>query len=454
MFEFEDNLAHSAKIKVIGVGGGGGNAVKTMIRSKMEGVEFIVANTDVQALRNHEAMVKIQMGAELTKGLGAGSNPEIGRNAALEDIRTLQETLSGSDMIFITAGMGGGTGTGAAPVIARVARDVGALVVGVGTKPFAFEGKRRQRQAEGGIDELRQEVDTLITIPNEKLLTVSGKETPMLDTFKMADCILLQAVKGISDLITIPGLINLDFADVRTVMRETGMALMGTATAKGENRALEAARLAISSPLLENISISGATGILLNITGSSSVTLFEVNEACKLIQEEAHEDANIIFGAVIDDRLKDEIRVTVIATGFNKGSAVRKPEATQEKPTLFPARNWGSRPTASTASAVREAHLSREPMAATPVAERPRVGFSRMEVNRRPEDAGREKWITLGQVDGLATTVTKPAPAIPPRASFAREREGTELKQLVPDSEADELGDEYDVPAFIRRRAD
>ena len=318
MFEFEENLAHTAKIKVVGAGGGGGNAVKTMIRAKMDGVEFMAANTDVQALQANEAMVKIQLGAKLTKGLGAGSNPDVGRNAALEDIRAIQEALIGSDLVFITAGMGGGTGTGAAPIIARVAKEVGALTVGVVTKPFAFEGRKRQRQAELGIEELKREVDTLITIPNERLLTVAGKDTPMLDAFKMADNILLQAVRGISDLITIPGLINLDFADVRTVMRETGMALMGTGTARGENRALEAAKGAISSPLLENVSISGATGILLNITGSSGMTLFEVNEASKLIQEEAHEEANIIFGAVVDDRMQDEIRVTVIATGFNR----------------------------------------------------------------------------------------------------------------------------------------
>ncbi len=318
MFEFEDNLAGNATIKVIGVGGGGGNAVRTMIRSKLDGVEFIAANTDIQALRSHEAMVKIQLGNKLTKGLGAGSNPEVGRDAALEDVRTLQEALAGADLVFITAGLGGGTGTGAAPIIARVAKEVGALTVGVVTMPFAFEGKKRRQKAEQGMEALKNEVDTLITIPNEKLLSVSGKETALLDTFKMADSVLLQAVKGISDLITTPGLINLDFADVKTVMRETGMALMGTGSAHGESRALEAAKMAISSPLLENVSIAGARGILLNITGSSSMTLFEVNEASKLVQEEAHEDANIIFGAVIDDSMKDEIRVTVIATGFNR----------------------------------------------------------------------------------------------------------------------------------------
>src|SRR4029434_6028914 len=319
MFEFEEDLSQTAQIKVIGVGGGGSNAVNTMIRAKLDGVEFIAANTDVQALRSNAAQVKVQIGRELTKGLGAGANPEVGKNAAMEDQGALAEVIGGADMVFITAGMGGGTGTGAAPIIARVAKELGALTVGVVTKPFAFEGKKRARQADLGIDGLRECVDTLIVIPNERLLHVAGKDTPMIDTFKMADEILLQAVKGISDLITIPGLINLDFADVKTIMGEMGMALMGTGTGRGENRSIDAAQKAISSPLLENISINGATGIIINISGPSNMTLFEVNEASKLIQQEAHEDANIIFGAVLDDKLKEDIRVTVIATGFSKG---------------------------------------------------------------------------------------------------------------------------------------
>ncbi len=318
MFEFEENLAQNAKIKVIGVGGGGGNAVNTMIRSKLDGVEFIAANTDVQALKFSEATIKLQIGAQVTKGLGAGANPEVGRQAALEDEKHIAEVLMGADLVFITCGMGGGTGTGAAPVIAKVAKELGALTVGVVTKPFAFEGKKRGKHADLGVDHLRENVDTLITIPNEKLLTVAGKDTPMLDTFKRADEVLLQAVKGISDLITIPGLINLDFADVRTIMGEMGMALMGTGVGEGESRAMEAAQKAISSPLLENVSINGATGIIINITGPSDMTLFEVNEASKLIQQEAHEEANIIFGAVIDEKMKGGLRVTVIATGFNK----------------------------------------------------------------------------------------------------------------------------------------
>lgn len=320
MFEFEENLAQNAQIKVIGVGGGGGNAVNTMIRSELEGVEFIAANTDVQALKHSQANIKLQIGAEATKGLGAGANPEIGRAAAQEDEAHVAEVLSTADLVFITCGMGGGTGTGAAPVIARIAKEMGALTVGVVTKPFAFEGKKRARHAELGVEELRECVDTLITIPNEKLLAVAGKDTPMLDTFKKADEVLLQAVKGISDLITIPGLINLDFADVRTIMGEMGMALMGSGTGDGENRAMEAAQKAISSPLLENVSINGATGIIINISGPADMTLFEVNEASKMVQQEAHEEANIIFGAVIDEKLKDRLRVTVIATGFNKKS--------------------------------------------------------------------------------------------------------------------------------------
>ncbi len=318
MIEFEENLSQNAKIKVIGVGGGGGNVIQTMIKSNLDGVEFIAANTDAQALRVNEATVKIQLGTGLTKGLGAGANPEIGRRAALEDEQAIAQTLGDADMVFVTAGMGGGTGTGAAPVIAKVAKDCGALTVGVVTRPFAFEGKKRSRQAEAGIEALQDEVDTLITIPNDRLLAVSGKDLPIVDAFKMADQILLHAVRSISDLITIPGLINLDFADVRTVMQEMGMALMGTGVRSGENRAIEAAKAAISSPLLENVSISGATGVLINITGASNMTLFEVNEASKLIQEEAHEDANIIFGAVIDDNMGDDLRITVIATGFNK----------------------------------------------------------------------------------------------------------------------------------------
>ncbi len=310
---------------MIGVGGGGGNAVNTMIAGKLTGVDFIVANTDAQAIEANRATVKIQLGEQITKGLGAGANPEIGRRAAMEDEAKLREYLAGADMIFITAGMGGGTGTGGAPVIAKIAHEIGALTVGVVTKPFMFEGKKRMRQADEGIHELKQSVDTLIVIPNQRLLSIAARTTTMLEAFNRADDILLQAVRGISDLIMTPGLINLDFADVRTVMAEMGLALMGAATASGENRAIEAAQKAISSPLLEDISIHGARGLLINITGGPDLGLHEVNEAATMIQEEAHEDANIIFGAVIDERMKDEIRVTVIATGFGEKEERRQP---------------------------------------------------------------------------------------------------------------------------------
>ena len=321
----EHNNSLTARIKVIGIGGGGGNAVNTMIGAKLGGVDFMVANTDAQSLEASQAPVRIQLGGMVTKGLGAGANPEIGRRAALEDQEMIREYLDGSDMIFITAGMGGGTGTGGAPVIARLAREVGALTVGVVTKPFIFEGKKRMRQAEEGIEELKASVDTLIVIPNQRLLSIAAKTTTMLEAFHKADDVLLQAVRGISDLIITPGLINLDFADVRTVMAEMGLALMGASSASGENRAIEAAQKAISSPLLEDISIQGARGVLINITGGPDLCLHEVNEAASMIQEEAHDDANIIFGAVIDESLTDEIRITVIATGFGEIKEEKKP---------------------------------------------------------------------------------------------------------------------------------
>jgi cell division protein FtsZ len=324
MFEIVEQQNLTARIKVIGIGGGGGNAVNTMIGGRLSGVDFIVANTDAQSLEASRAPVKIQLGATVTKGLGAGANPEIGRRAALEDEEVISEYLSGSDMIFITAGMGGGTGTGGAPVVARLAREAGALTVGVVTKPFMFEGKKRMRQAEEGIENLKASVDTLIVIPNQRLLSIAAKTTTMLEAFHRADDVLLQAVRGISDLIITPGLINLDFADVRTVMAEMGLALMGAAAATGENRAIEAAQKAISSPLLEDISIQGARGVLINITGGPDLCLHEVNEAASLIQEEAHDDANIIFGSVIDETMTDEIRITVIATGFGETREERK----------------------------------------------------------------------------------------------------------------------------------
>lgn len=320
MFELTDVCSeNSARIKVIGVGGGGGNAVNTMISYSLGGVDFIIANTDAQALGVSSSPNKIQIGMQITKGLGAGSNPEIGKKSALESRDQIQQYLEGADMIFIAAGLGGGTGTGAAPIIAEIARESSALTVAVVTKPFQFEGKKRNTQAEDGIEQLRDVVDTLIVVPNQRLLSLGGRNLSLREAFKKADDILYQAVKGISDLIMVPGLINLDFADVKNIMSSMGMALMGTGTASGENRAVEAAQRAISSPLLEDNTIQGARGILLNITGGSDLSLYEVNEASSLIQAEAHEDANIIFGTVIDETMGDEIRITVIATGFDDG---------------------------------------------------------------------------------------------------------------------------------------
>jgi cell division protein FtsZ len=325
-FELDEDVTFKARIKVVGAGGGGGNAINTMIASGIEAVEFIAANTDAQALRHSRAQVKIQIGKSLTRGLGAGADPTVGRQAALEDTSAIADAIAGADMVFVTAGMGGGTGTGASPVIARIAKDCGALTVGVVTKPFGFEGKRRMRSAKDGIEELREAVDTLITIPNDRLLSIAGKSTSIMDGFRMVDDVLYRAVKGISDLISTTGHINADFADVRAVMSEKGMALMGTGVRTGENRAVLAAQDAVSSPLLDNVSIEGARGVLINITGPSNMTLVEVQEAATLIQEAAHEDAMIIFGHVVDDSLGDAVSVTVIATGFG--------EAKSEAPSL------------------------------------------------------------------------------------------------------------------------
>ena len=314
---FNEEARNDARIKVIGVGGGGNNAVNRMIDSGMEHIEFIVANTDLQALRMSRAATKIQLGVKLTNGLGAGANPEIGRKAALEDSDKIIEVLEGADMVFVTAGLGGGTGTGAAPIIASLASEMGALTVAVVTKPFAFEGKRRMQQAERGISELMESVDTTIVIPNEKLLAVA-ENAGFFESFRVADDILRQGVQGISDIITIPGIINRDFADVRAIMAGMGYAVMGTATAAGEHRTVEAAQRAIASPLLEAGAIDGARGILINITGSNSLKLAEVQQACTIIQSASHEDANIIFGAVLDEKMKDAVKITVIATGFKE----------------------------------------------------------------------------------------------------------------------------------------
>jgi cell division protein FtsZ len=321
--QYNDEVARGAKIKVIGVGGGGGNAVNRMIAAKLEGVEFIVANTDVQALQLSQAPVKLQLGVKLTSGLGAGANPDMGRRAALEDSEKIIEALEGADMVFVTAGLGGGTGTGAAPVIASLASEMGALTVAVVTRPFSFEGKRRMQQAERGMEELLEGVDTMIVIPNEKLLAVA-KDAGFFESFRVADDVLLQGVQGISDIITIPGIINRDFADVKTTMAGMGYAVMGTAIRSGENRAIAAAQAAMASPLLEAGAIDGARGILINISGSSSLKLSEVNIASTLIQNAAHEDANIIFGAVLDESMGDNVKITVIATGFRQDHMGRR----------------------------------------------------------------------------------------------------------------------------------
>src|SRR5712672_1323419 len=320
--QFNEDPRTNAKIKVIGVGGGGGNAVNRMISAGVEGVEFVVANTDLQALQLSRAPVKIQLGTKLTNGLGAGANPEVGRRGALEDADKIIEALEGADMVFVTTGLGGGTGTGAAPIIASLASEMGALTVAVVTKPFAFEGRRRMAQAERGLAELIDSIDTTIVIPNEKLLAVA-QNAGFFESFRIADDILRQAVQGISDIITIPGIINRDFADVKTIMAGMGYAVMGTATAAGENRTAEAAQRAIASPLLEAGAIDGARGILINITGSASLKLAEVQQACTIIQTAAHEDANIIFGAVLDEKMKDAVLIAAIATGFRDGATSR-----------------------------------------------------------------------------------------------------------------------------------
>jgi cell division protein FtsZ len=328
---FDEDSLKSASIKVVGVGGGGCNAVNRMIEAGIQGVDFIAANTDVQALRLARANVKLHLGEKLTKGLGAGSNPEVGRQAALEDTEKIIEMLEGSDMIFVTAGLGGGTGTGAAPIVSSLATELGALTVAVVTTPFHFEGKKRMHQARNGLDDLKDSADTVITIPNEKLLTTVPAGTSLADSFRFADDVLRQAVQGISDLITVPGVINLDFADVKTIMSNMGMALMGTGVADGDDRAVTAARRAVWSPLLEDASIEGARGVLINITGSQDITLQEVSEASRVIQEAAHPDAHIIFGSVFDEKMQNKIKITVIATGFDYAPGQLRPEEEPEE---------------------------------------------------------------------------------------------------------------------------
>jgi cell division protein FtsZ len=341
MIKYDDLAEQSARLKVVGVGGAGGNALNGMIEAGLSGVEFIAINTDAQNLENNRAPFRIQIGKNLTKGLGAGANPEIGLKAVEEDKEAIINCLTGSDMVFVTCGMGGGTGTGAAPVIAEVAKDIGALTVGIVTRPFPFEGKTRMRNAEKGIEEIRKCVDTLIVIPNERVLSIIDRNTPAISAFKVVDSILLEATRSISDLINVHGYINLDFADIRTIMQGTGDALMGTGVASGEGRAAKAAEAAITSPLLDGVNINGALGVLINITGGTNLTLWEVHDAATIVQEAAGEEANVIFGMVVDENLSEEIRVTVIATGFNKDarlkSIIQKPK---KEPVAFESRDF------------------------------------------------------------------------------------------------------------------
>ncbi|HLK06705.1 MAG TPA: cell division protein FtsZ [Candidatus Angelobacter sp.] len=422
--QFNEDPRTNAKIKVIGVGGGGGNAVNRMICAGVEGVEFVVANTDLQALQMSRAPVKIQLGTKLTNGLGAGANPEMGRRGALEDADKIIEALEGADMVFVTTGLGGGTGTGAAPIIASLASEMGALTVAVVTKPFAFEGRRRMAQAERGLAELIDSIDTTIVIPNEKLLAVA-QNAGFFESFRIADDILRQAVQGISDIITIPGIINRDFADVKTIMAGMGYAVMGTAVAKGERRATDAAQAAISSPLLEAGAIDGARGILINITGSSSLKLAEVNEASTIIQSAAHEDANIIFGAVQDEKMKDDLKITVIATGFKNDVPARKDRTVNATQAAIS--------TARTASAYQV-------QAAAAV---PRV------VNGNSMNGSHVN----GNSNGSSVQHAA-AHAVTPTRVVAPTRESPNLATMTDSIRTAVEQDDLDVPAFIRKRGE
>jgi cell division protein FtsZ len=459
--QFNEETLNSAKIKVIGVGGGGGNAVNRMIESHLEGIEFVVANTDLQALKLSHAPVKIQLGVKLTNGLGAGANPEVGRKAALEDADKIIEALEGADMVFITTGLGGGTGTGAAPIIASLASEMGALTVAVVTKPFAFEGKRRQNQAERGLQELIDSVDTTIVIPNEKLLAVA-KDAGFFESFRVADDILRQAVQGISDIIAIPGIINRDFADVKTIMAGMGYAVMGTATARGENRATAAAQAAIASPLLEAGAIDGARGILINVTGSSSLRLAEVNEASTIIQSAAHEDANIIFGAVLDEKMKDEVKITVIATGFKEATRSHD-HASAAASAVLNARAAAS--STFQVSSVREPEAARQASASNAAAVEPRI-------NQRPRNV---PYIpdSIDDLDLESEVVRHAEPVEEARATpdtYSRDAESTYVSLVkgtgaTPDeppaidtvSSSVNISydsDDLEIPAFLRKRGE
>lgn len=419
--QFNEDPRTNAKIKVIGVGGGGGNAVNRMICAGVEGVEFVVANTDLQALQMSRAPVKIQLGTKLTNGLGAGANPEMGRRGALEDADKIIEALEGADMVFVTTGLGGGTGTGAAPIIASLASEMGALTVAVVTKPFAFEGRRRMAQAERGLAELIDSIDTTIVIPNEKLLAVA-QNAGFFESFRIADDILRQAVQGISDIITIPGIINRDFADVKTIMAGMGYAVMGTAVAKGERRAIDAAQAAISSPLLEAGAIDGARGILINITGSSTLKLSEVNEASTIIQSAAHEDANIIFGAVQDEKMKDELKITVIATGFKNDVPARKDRTVNAAQAAIS--------TARTASAYQVQQPAVVPRAVNGT-HIPHVPYGSQTVSQ-----------------------AQSAHAVAPTRVVTPTRESPNLATMTESFKSSVEQDDLDVPAFIRKRGE
>jgi cell division protein FtsZ len=429
----DDEGGASARIKVIGIGGGGSNAVNRMVLAGFEGVEFIVANTDVQALRMNAAPVKIQIGGKLTKGLGAGADPSVGRHAALEDTEKIIQALDGADMIFVTTGLGGGTGTGAAPVIASLASELGALTVAVVTKPFKFEGKKRQLQAERGLDALRDCVDTIITIPNERLLTIIDRTTPMTEAFATADDVLRQAIQGISDLILVPGLINLDFADVKTIMSGMGLAMMGTGVAEGPDRAMEAARRAISSPLLEGASVNGARGVIINVTGGPDLSLVEVSEASSIVQEAADEEANIIFGAVVDPALKGKVKITVIATGFGAPALAR------------PASPAAQTPVDMTHYA-DHARTRPDPIPAPASAAASRLSIARRPLLDLPMAAS---------MSGGASTLP-PAPVGAPSAPAAEAEVAPVHPDLaLTDLDADPdfaISSTFDVPAFLRRQ--
>ena len=417
--EMIEEFDRDTQIKVIGVGGGGGNAVARMVQTGLSGVEFIVANTDAQALKNSPAPLKIQIGSKLTKGLGAGADPNTGRQAALEDTDTLIQALSGADMVFVTTGLGGGTGTGAAPVIASLATELGALTIAVVTKPFRFEGKKRAKQAEAGLDSLRECVDTVITIPNERLLAVIDRNTSMLAAFSTADDVLRQAIQGISDLILVPGLINLDFADVKTIMSGMGVAMMGTALAEGTSRAIDAAQRAISSPLLEDASVNGARGVIVNVTGGPDMSLMEVNDALSIIHEAAHEDANIIFGAVVDPTLNGRVKITVIATGFESTAARTAPVASAS-PTPVDLQSYTTH-----LAAMKPAAPPPPPVPAEPLMQ------PRLTIARRPS---------------LDLPFTPPRPAV--AAAVGGAVTSPEQSAAAPDFE---LNLDLDVPAFLRR---